>query len=269
MRMLFAFTMSLSALATSRTARAQPPCAERLPAAGARFYIERVAAGRSETTVRARLCVASGAPGIGSYLATIGYDSTVMRVARVETPAGMQAVNSRVAGSIRIAGAAPGGFANGQLAIITFKPSKAVALGRLMLTVTEVNTPAGESILAVTRTDGWPVKPPSKPVKAAKPVLDSITPRGGEVSPERVTDIVLHGRGFAASGNSVVFDGAEVTGLLSERGGTVIRFTAPTWIPARGSSPAHRVLPGPVEVRVKTASGSSNPLTFRVREEDQ
>lgn len=202
-------------------------------------------------------------------MATIGYDSTVMRVSRVETPAGMQAVNSRAAGTIRLAGAAPAGFANGQLAIITFRPSRATALGRLTLTVSEVNTPAGESILALTRTQGWPVKTVSTSLNAGRPVLDSITPRGGEVSPERVTDIVLHGHGFAASGNTVMFDGAEVTGLLSERAGTVIRFTAPTWIPARGNSPAHRVVPGAVDVRVKTAAGSSNPLTFRVREEDR
>ncbi|HET9425504.1 MAG TPA: hypothetical protein VFO55_09045 [Gemmatimonadaceae bacterium] len=247
-------------------AGAQSECT---PASGAamRFHIQPVTVGARDTVVRARVCLTTRAPGIGSYMATIAYDSTKMRSVRVDVTGGMQVANARVPGAIRIAGASPGGFATGQLALLTFKPLVGKALGRLTISVTEASTPAGASVLGNVKVQGWPTTAPSAAVRLSKPVVDSISPRAGEVSAEEVTDLVLYGKGFAVTGNVVQFDGAEVAGLLSERGGTVLRFTAPTWIPARGKSAAHRVVPGRVQVRVKHAGGVSNAVTFTVREE--
>ena len=118
-----------------------------------------------------------------------------------------------------------------------------------------------------TRVQGWPAN--AKAGQAERPTVDSISPRSAEVGHERVTDLVLYGRRFAPAGNTVVFDGVEVTGLLSEARGTIVRFAAPTWIPARGNAPARQVQAGRVEVRLKHPGGTSNAVTFTVREGDR
>jgi hypothetical protein len=248
-------------------AHAQTPCAGGATS-GVRFFIEPIPAAARDSVPSARLCLAPGPKGIGSYMADVMYDSTRMRAVRVETTGGMQVANSRAAGIIRIAGASPAGFAKGQLAILRFKLAGGKTLGQLTLTVREASTPAGASVLSETRMTGWPVERGAAP-KSPPPHIDSVSPRSAEVDAEGVTNLVLYGRGFAASGNTVVFDAAQVTGLRSEAGGTIIRFSAPTFIPAQGAKPGHRVTPGPVQVRVKHAGGTSNAMIFTAREEGE
>ena len=240
-------------------AAAQAPCTRAPTQAATSFFIERVPPAARDTLVVVRLCLSSRKQ-LGSYTAMLTYDTTRMRVATVKTPGGLQASNATVAGVIRIAGAEPSGFANGLLASVAFKPMTARALPRVTLSVSEANTTDGGSLLPATRVTGFP----SAPASAVRPAIDSITPRTAEVSHERVTDLVLYGRGFAETGNTITFGGAEVSGLASERGGTIIRFLAPTQIPAHGSSGSHRTMPGPVEVRVRHAGGASNAVTFTV-----
>ena len=243
-------------------AAAQTPCGKPPTAGGTQFYMEVAAPAPRDTALVARLCLVAGARGLGSYMATVSYDSSTMRVSRVETPGGMQVANARVRGRIRIAGASPNGFANGPLAVLTFSRGTAATLGPLQLTVDEASAPSGASLANETRATGWPAAP-----LAAKPVIDSITPRTGEISAERVTDLVVHGRGFAPSGNTVIFAGVEVHGLLSDRNGTLIRFAAPVSAPARGSTPGRRIEPGRVEVRVRHGGGTSNAAVFLVRDD--
>jgi hypothetical protein len=185
-----------------------------------------------------------------------------MRVVRVVPTSGMQVANPTVAGSIRIAGVSPAGFSSGELALLTFIAPKGRRLGTLRLMIGEASTTGGASLLKDVAADGWPVATIETP---GIPVIDSISPRAAEIESERVTDLVLYGRGFASRGNVVLFDGAEVPGLLSEAKGTVIRFTAPTSVPAAAGT-SRRVTPGPVRVRVKHEKGTSNAVTFTVRE---
>jgi hypothetical protein len=193
----------------------------------------------------------------------VSYDSTRVRIARVETGGDMQVSNTRVTGIVRLAGASPSGFRNGVLVTLLFKPVAERSLGRIGVTVSEVNSTNGASLLGATRTVGWP----AGAKVAARPVIDSIVPRAAEISHERVTDLVLYGRGFSESGNAVDFGGAEVSGLASENSGTVIRFLAPAEVPAKGATQAHRLTPGKIQVRVRHGGGSSNPVSFTVKDD--
>ena len=256
--MKWVVSMLIIAAAVAAPARAQS-CTT--PAkGGTSFFIEPIRPGARDSLIGARLCVSSVKP-VGSYTATVSYDSTRVRIARVETAGDMQVSNTRATGIVRLAGASPSGFRNGKLATIFFKPVGQRVLGRIAVTISEVNSTTGASLLADSRTVGWPVGT----TVAARPVIDSIVPRAAEISHERVTDLVLYGRGFTESGNSVDFGGAEVAGLASEKGGTVIRFLAPTEVPAKGGTPMHRLTPGKIQVRVRHGGGSSNPVTFTVR----
>jgi hypothetical protein len=247
-------------------ATAQAPCANPPAGSGPRFFIEPTPATASDTVVATRLCLVPGRKGLGSYMATIGYDSTRTTAVRVETTGGMQAANARAPGIIRIAGASPGGFSGGVLATIRFSRRGARAIGPVSLVVTEASTPAGASVTSEIVSVGWPA---AVAAVLRRPGIDSISPRSGEVDSDRVTDIVLYGKGFAPSANIVMFAGAEVTGLLSERNGTVLRFAAPTKVPAKNGVAAHRIEGGRVEVRVRHAGGTSNAVTFTVKDDDR
>lgn len=266
MRMSSRIAMAWCVFAAPAVARAQA-CPKQVTTSDTRFFIEPVASGARDTVVVARVCLAASPSGIGSYMATITYDSTRMRVIRVDVSGGMQVANTRVAGTIRLAGASPGGFSTGRLATMTFKPTGSRALSRIGLVVSEASTPGGASLMGGMRVHGWPAN--EKAGQAGRPAVDSISPRSAEVGHERVTDLVLYGRRFAPAGNTVVFDGVEVMGLLSESGGTIVRFAAPTQIPARGNTPAHRVNAGRVQVRLKHPGGTSNAVAFTVREGDR
>jgi hypothetical protein len=255
--------LAMFLVATADVTAAQTACARPSSGSAALLYVEQVAAKPRDTVVVARLCLAAGRKGLGSYMATMTYDTATMRAASVQTSGGMQVANSRIAGLIRIAGAAPGGFPNGLLASISFVPSRPQTLEALTLSIGEANTPAGVSILSETRATGWRIKP----AVISRPRVDSISPRTAEVSRERVTDLVLYGRGFLAAGNTIVFGGAEIPGLSSERGGTVIRFAAPTEFPARGAVPTRRITAGRIEVRIRHSGGASNAVIFVARDD--
>lgn len=258
--------LMIGALILPAAGNAQTPCSPSRAVRATRFHAEVLPSAPRDTVIIARLCLTPDARGVGSYMAIISWDSTRVRAQRVDAVGGMQVANARVPGTIRIAGASPGGFAAGQLALVTFKPLGSRRLDELMLAVTEVSTPAGASVLAETVVDGWPAKAQRQPVtQPAK--IDSISPRSAVVGAERVTDLVLYGRGFAANGNTVLFGDASIADLLSESGGTILRFTAPTFIPGRGTASGHRVSAGPLLVRVKHAGGTSNAVTFTVRED--
>jgi hypothetical protein len=242
---------------------AQNACARPSDGPGPKFYIEQVTGKPRDSLVVARLCLAPGKNGVGSYMATLTYDTTSMRVATVRSSGGMQVANSRIAGLIRLAGAAPSGFSAGELASMSFVPSRLGKLSAITLSVGEASTPAGVSVARETKAFGWQVQSTAIP----RPRVDSISPRSAEVSHERVTDLILYGRGFMPTGNTVVFGTVEVSDLSSEKGGTVIRFAAPTEFPARGAAPARRIAAGRVDVRVRHSGGASNAVVFAVEDD--
>jgi hypothetical protein len=100
---------------------------------------------------------------------------------------------------------------------------------------------------------GWRV--PTRP--ASSPVIDSISPRAGELDNDRVLDITIYGRGFAGTGNSVAFGRAEIPGLKSQGAGTVIRFSAPVI----------RVEDRAISIRVRHDGLQSNAVTFVVKDD--
>lgn len=238
---------------------AQAPCTRATPAGAAHFYAEAIAPRPRDSIVVARLCLSSRS-AIGSYMAVVRYDSAAARVTQVQTVGGMGAANPRVPGVVRIAAAAPNGLANGVIATLSFRRSTGKSLEQITLAVSEATTISGAALTA--RAMGWQAKPDAP---TTRPVIDSIRPTSGVIEHERVTDVVLYGRGFAAEGNVVDFGGAEVSGLASEGEGTLIRFSVPSQVPARGSRPARRLGPGRLQVRVKHAGGASNAVPFNAR----
>lgn len=224
-------------------------CATAPTKAPTSFFLQ-IGPDTAKGTRTVRLCLVS-AKELGSYLAHISFDSTQMRVVRVDARNGLQAVNSTVPGEVRIAGAAPSGFPNGVLAEIDFKVGRG-KIEPMALAVSEATTTAGASLVKEIAVSGWP----RASAAPTKPTIDSISPRSGELDDERVTDITIYGRGFAARGNVVLFGAREVPGLMSERGGTVLRFSAP---PVRVTSRQ-------VAIRVKHDGFVSNAVTFTVKE---
>src|ERR1043166_2423804 len=242
------------------------------------FYLERVPPAERDSMISVRLCLSSPTTGLGSYSLTLGYDSTQMVARRVDvTGPGLQVANSEVAGTVRIAGAAPTGFRSGLLGTLVLKPKKGRNLGRIRLTLLEANSPKAASILSGARVTGYPasdqtlgvVSAPAKATAASAPRIDSLTPKSARFNDEGVMEIAIYGRGFASRGNVVLFDAASVEGVASERQGTVIRFLAPSYIPPHGQTQGRRVTPGRYEIRVKTPGGTSNSVGFVARESER
>jgi hypothetical protein len=254
---------------------------------GAYLFLEAVKAAAKDTVVSARLCLVPPRAGVGSYHATMTFDSTMMRAVRVDVRGGMQAKNMAVPGVIRLAGAAPSGFGRGPLATILFKPLKGKALARIRLTLVELNTPRGVGLLDDSRVAGYPSTDralgrietdPDTRGRGAKelagpsarsPYIDSISPTSAKIDPESVVEVALYGKGFAADGNTVMFDVAMIDRPVSENGGTILKFIVPIMIPAHGNVQPHRVEAGTYTIKVLTPSGTSNVVKFTVRGEDR
>jgi hypothetical protein len=252
------------------------------------LFIEPVTPVARAILVDARLCVVPPSAGLGSYAAIVTFDSLSMRVRGVDVMGGMQVTNTDRPGTIRIAGAAPQRFPRAPLATLTFKLLRGTTLSKMKVTLLEANSPTGLSLMDSARVTGYPADDRSlgvvqKPSAASAaegtvgsarrappsplPRIDSVSPKQAVIDVEGVTDLVLYGRGFDTGANTVLFDGAPIGGLLSEAGGTIIRFNAPAKIPAGNGLPARRMGAGNFEVRVRTRAGTSNGVTFTVREE--
>ena len=240
--------LAVLSLGIALPASAQAPCTK-APAATS-LYLEPAARGPSDTVVTMRLCLSSSKK-LGSYMVLLQFDSSLMRATHLATRGGVQATNLKPPGEVRIAGAAPSGFANGELASMTFKLRQRAA-APITLSVSEATTVNGTSLLTELAVVGWQ----QRSGRISAPVIDSISPRAGELDGDRVTDLTIYGRGFAARGNDVLFGKAEIQGLTSEANGTVIRFSAP----------ALRAREGKVPIRVKHDGLQSNAVTFTAKE---
>ena len=213
---------------------------------------------------------------VGSYRVRLGYDSARLHfVEEVPSPGTMRVVNPRP-GDVIVAGAAGGGAADGRLFTLRLRVDDPSAINSLVLRIDELTdtdftdqkqTVTRASKLILDRTLGAPASSGtsssaanlSSSLVTAAAVIDSISPRSGELENERVTDIILYGRGFAARGNLVLFGAARVTNLASEAAGTVLRFPAPSI----------RVQADRISVRVNNGAGESNAVTFIVKDGDR
>jgi hypothetical protein len=284
------FIFLIGAAAVMRTLPPAPVCSVpgRAATKGASLFVEAVRPAANDTTVSARLCLVPPKNGVGSYHATLTFDSTAMRAVRVDVNGGMQAKNMSVPGAIKLAGAASNGFARGPLATIVFRTLKGNALARIRLTLVELTTLGGADLLGGAKIAGYPSadrtlglierNPTRRAAGGARtlptmsltvPHIDSIAPSSGHVDPESVLEVALYGKGFATNKSTVLFDAATVDRPVSEHGGTVLKFIIPTMIPAHGNVQLHRVEAGTFMVRVRTPSGTSNAVPFTVRGEDR
>src|SRR5205823_6200377 len=129
---------------------------------------------------------------------------------RVDMSGGLQAKNTSVPGVIKLAGAAPRGFVRGVLATIDFKRSKKRELAPIRVTLVEMSSTAGTTLLANSKVSGYPSSDPTLGVvgtvrrttsdvagpTSTPPRIDSISPRSGAVEPESVLEVALYGKGF-------------------------------------------------------------------------
>src|SRR4051812_25801667 len=103
------------AVALSQLQGATKPCSERAVGRSTRLYLEAAGAPDAARVAAFRLCLAAPTAGVGSYSATLTFDSTAARVTRVDVSGGMQVANANVGGKVRLAGGARAGGRAGAL----------------------------------------------------------------------------------------------------------------------------------------------------------
>jgi hypothetical protein len=272
------------------------PCADRSVGSAARMFLEVSPGGPGDSTAQVRLCVVPSSLPIGSYHATMDYDTAMVRVMQAEPGGnGLNVVNPRSAGTVAFAGATSSGFNPGAVATVTVLPRHQRAIGALKLTVIELNATSGADVRAGARVAGYPssdrtlgvigaARAPTTMTDSARvapaaararpspkmltwlapPHIDSLSPAAATVTRDAVLEVVIHGIGFTAAGNSVTFGPADL-GTFPSADGKTIRFVVPSTMQSRSEVPPMRIGPGAFPVRVRNASGQSNDLAFTVR----
>jgi hypothetical protein len=99
------------------------------------------------------------------------------------------------------------------------------------------------------------------------PVIERVTPSTGPAGSAYPIEVEIVGRNFDDSLNTVTFGAVRLTRVRSDASGTRIVFQAPKSEPATGEVPPGPLLPGAYEIRVTTAAGTSNPVTFSLTRE--
>jgi hypothetical protein len=97
--------------------------------------------------------------------------------------------------------------------------------------------------------------------------LDAVRPDSVVVAQGAVVEVLLRGRGFAPGTpgrNTVVFGTLTLNNVPANTDGTEIRLVIPDMMPSGGEAAPMPTMPGPYEVRVRTAAGESNAATVRV-----
>lgn len=98
---------------------------------------------------------------------------------------------------------------------------------------------------------------------AAVPVITALTPARADVSRGDVVDVIIAGRGFDSL-NTVHFGRVRLR-QVPRQSSTSLRFIVPRddeQVPDRGGAPVLPLPTGTYEVRVSTAHGTSNALSF-------
>ena len=101
----------------------------------------------------------------------------------------------------------------------------------------------------------------------AGPVITRLDPASGPAGVAYPIRITIEGRGFAPASNTVRFGPVELPGFPSTDGGTRIVFFAPKEAPSRSEVPPAPLLPGPYDVTVTTAEGTTRPAVFTLNPE--
>jgi hypothetical protein len=146
--------------ATFLVISATDPCATLQPGRTitARIVTTRHAPG---DTMTATVCIVpqrdAAALRIGSYHGELHFDSTMVRVARVDRPeGGIRVENSTLGGQVNFAGAAPSGFPGRALVTVVLKLQGASAKPSLRLLIKELNTTDGQKLSQEVVVEGPP-----------------------------------------------------------------------------------------------------------------
>ena len=148
------------AIATAPQQPAPDPCASRQPGSAASAVVVVGARAPGDSLLTATVCVVTArasAAKIGSYHGELHFDSTAVRVVRVEKPAGgVRVENSTLRGQVNFAGAAPAGFPGRALVTVVLQVKPRAALPALRLTMKELNTTEGASLMKQLVVAGVP-----------------------------------------------------------------------------------------------------------------
>ncbi len=225
---------------------------------------------------------------LGAYSFTVTYPADVLTYkSAVEIASGINLlVNSNTAGKVVLAGFNPTGVpASADLALIkiTFG-TPVVGAAKIDLTVENLNdvdtlvigTPRG--VGAQVGIEGPVTVPPTpEPTPVSAPVIDSLNPTSGPIR----TVVTITGSGFAAEGNIVIFQDADMSAIWETRitagstDGKTIKFEVPAAInpgcyydvPAC-AAPSMLTQPGPFIVYVSVQGVRSNGALFDVTPEE-
>lgn len=275
-RLGLAVSAAAAVLCVAASAAAQTsPCApHKVARAGVRISLEATPSRRSDTVRTVLVCLRPApAVAVGSFHLFVEYDSTLVRASHfVQGASGTIVANLTRPGRADIAGADPVGFEAGEIATLTFATvhgtgRRTRAPGAMVVRLVELNAATGANLIGHATVSGIgipvtraPAESTLTPKSAETPHIDSLSPprakvpgRGGLVS------VTIHGSGFSADGNVVLFAGAEIAELSSADGAT-LQLVLPSSLPSRGEVPPRMIGPGRYELRVRTSAGTSNPI---------
>jgi len=258
--------------------------------------------GARDTMAVVRVCLATKDPKvrIGSYHGLLTYDSLAARLIRVDKgKQGMKIENTTRAGAIDFAGAFPGGLDDSVALTLRLALTKPGKLPTLRLHMFELNSLSGTVLTSTLRVTGYPASvrttpgplrrdtavtasrnppvraesaksgtssgggPPGGSSSATSVHLESVTP--ASALPGDPVTVVIRGKGFTATGNTVRFGRIEIADLPSADGGTMIRVGVPTEFPATGEVPPKQIGSGEYPLVVRNSRGTSNELRFVLR----
>jgi hypothetical protein len=258
---------------TAASGQTAPCRAHKESAALSRVSLEAPPVRRGDTLHTVRVCLhPARSVSIGSFHVVLEYDSTRFRAVRfVQGRSGTMVANLTRPGRTDVAGASPSGFEAGELLSVVFADahrSKRAPVA-MVLRLLELNATQGESLLASADAAGIgtlksspPVPEPLRPKSAETPHIDSLVPaRAKTAGPGGLVPVTIHGSGFHPDGNVVLFAGAEIAELQSADG-TSLRLVLPSSLPATGEVPPRMIGAGRYEIRVRTSTGTSNPMEF-------
>jgi hypothetical protein len=151
----------------------------------------------------------------------------------------------------------------------TRRGTAARAPGAMAVRLLELNATNGANIIEHATVSGigvpvaaalTPGSPGTLTPKSAEtPHIDSLSPSRAKLAGMGgLIAVTIHGSGFRAEGNVVLFAGTDIAQLPSPDG-TSLHLVLPSSLPATGEVPPRRIGAGSFEIRVRTSAGTSNP----------
>jgi hypothetical protein len=125
-------------------------CASRTPGASLEAFVAIAARRVGDTTVRAAVCVVpakASATKIGSYHAELHFDSMAVAKTLVRRPEGGIRVENIMAGQVKFAGAAPGGFPGNTLLHVEVRLKNPSGRPAFRLKMIELNSTDGTNLM--------------------------------------------------------------------------------------------------------------------------